>query len=1301
MIQSGRDTKVFTGTMDQDTEARYLGPANYRYLLNGRTAINSQGTFGAVEDVMGNVLVPNLNLPNVGVNKVIGSYEDIAGQSCIYFVYNSNGFHGIYRWFANSPLSLNGSIETIYQVKQPAAYYDFYPNPLNFQSTKLITGINLVEDLLCWTDDYNEPKCINITRANNTNKQFVFELYLNDLSFQSDVNYVVDLYINAVFQASINWTSLASNSNNYKTRLIEAQTALSLNPNIFVENKETYLVITAATVGDYALFINDNSANQSQIIPQNFYPDFPSYPALNHQLFTRVKYPAVCNPNCSFVNFAQTQTFGVYNNNFTLGNGQWVNVGVGPPTAFYNYPANQVINFELTLTFSIAGWIPGTSSFQVEMTPYQIYDHPLNGGNGSFTLTWTWTYSDIFNNPQLSWFFIFTNCAAQVVGGTYKATDAATNTLLWYTGVVQSGILFSFGVPIAQWPGLDLQGGNLNVNLNRFSITEKTPLYRIKYIYVDKQHSVYSAYSQLTIPNNFVNNAYIEIDFSDKRLQNITTLCDIDKVIVAHSIDDGTTWFDIAELDRHEWVGQNKQFFYYDGNSINVTVDPAEALLQFHAVPLVSKAQEYVDQRIFDGNITEGYDKIKIDIFIKIIYVPLNGPDITQQRTLIPYVSKAYWKRGYNGKIGIVYYDDADRKTGVCTWIDNEVLIPTYMADQSQGFNPASIELTIRNTPPSWATKYQIVRTVDNFQLEYLIWNTNGYRYVDKYGNPTIQPNLYAYLILDLSQTNYVTQTVEVGAKISWTYVAGDRIKFICDENLTIFNDNDLLIVQVIGDEVWVRVQDIPVIFLPGVNDTLVFEVYSPNNKNEEDYDVYYEFGECYELGEVFINNNYQKYHKGNLQNQDLTTGAPAILELKNGNVYYRNIDFYYGVTQPAPPNIPQTFQAYFSSQQPYFANEQNFYGNGRTNSPFVEGRKTYNGIRFTDISVSNRNNINVNQPLNVEEYLQEYGKLNKLQVVNNDVLKLIFGNSYQLSVYISQGIIRQTQGAGNLISLSDQVAGNSRLIQRTLGTINSESVVVNDEGDMFGYDENEGVVWVSSGNGLIQISDRGMKSVFKQYSNERKSTLAISETPAIYDLYHDEYIITLNTIQNAPGATKNFPGYTIAYNKQKGGWTSYYSFIPDYYGRVRDYVVSFVKGQLYVHDRNSIAKEFYGTQYNRELTYVSNKDFPKVRDFKAISINGIGLNDVPSIRVIPFEGYPNGMFSLLTKRFFKVLEGVQYAYFQKDRLTPGMQANQVNAMANGRNLKGQVLEVTLVNDDTTKSSIYSSEIIYFYSEHS
>ena len=40
-----------------------------------------------------------------------------------------------------------------------------YSPPLNFQSDTIITGINIIDDMLFWTDNYNEPKKINITRC--------------------------------------------------------------------------------------------------------------------------------------------------------------------------------------------------------------------------------------------------------------------------------------------------------------------------------------------------------------------------------------------------------------------------------------------------------------------------------------------------------------------------------------------------------------------------------------------------------------------------------------------------------------------------------------------------------------------------------------------------------------------------------------------------------------------------------------------------------------------------------------------------------------------------------------------------------------------------------------------------------------------------------------------------------------------------------------------------------------------------------------------------------------------------------
>ena len=43
---------------------------------------------------------------------------------------------------------------------------------LNFSKVHLITGINLIEDLLFWTDNYNQPRKINITTAIEDNTYY-------------------------------------------------------------------------------------------------------------------------------------------------------------------------------------------------------------------------------------------------------------------------------------------------------------------------------------------------------------------------------------------------------------------------------------------------------------------------------------------------------------------------------------------------------------------------------------------------------------------------------------------------------------------------------------------------------------------------------------------------------------------------------------------------------------------------------------------------------------------------------------------------------------------------------------------------------------------------------------------------------------------------------------------------------------------------------------------------------------------------------------------------------------------------
>ncbi len=157
------EKKIFAGGgLNFDDEARIVPPNDYRRLLNGRSGTGDQAGDGSIENVRGNVLVTEFNsviesagtingLPG-GQNVCIGALEDIQNKKIYYWIYNSSGSHQI-REFDIKTKRLSLIIED--------------PN-LNLQKDFLITGANIVEGLLRWTDNFNDPGRINVVRAKNT-----------------------------------------------------------------------------------------------------------------------------------------------------------------------------------------------------------------------------------------------------------------------------------------------------------------------------------------------------------------------------------------------------------------------------------------------------------------------------------------------------------------------------------------------------------------------------------------------------------------------------------------------------------------------------------------------------------------------------------------------------------------------------------------------------------------------------------------------------------------------------------------------------------------------------------------------------------------------------------------------------------------------------------------------------------------------------------------------------------------------------------------------------------------------------
>lgn len=143
------------GKMNKSIDDRLLPEGEYRDALNIQVTKNDIGedsNTGVAHTIKGNSLsYTTLGLDNT--YDIIGHLFDDRKNKAYFFVTN-NSDHRIYGWDASTP-----SAAPIIIVSGPF---------LNFNKANRITGINILEDLLFWTDNRNQPRRIDVTLADNT-----------------------------------------------------------------------------------------------------------------------------------------------------------------------------------------------------------------------------------------------------------------------------------------------------------------------------------------------------------------------------------------------------------------------------------------------------------------------------------------------------------------------------------------------------------------------------------------------------------------------------------------------------------------------------------------------------------------------------------------------------------------------------------------------------------------------------------------------------------------------------------------------------------------------------------------------------------------------------------------------------------------------------------------------------------------------------------------------------------------------------------------------------------------------------
>jgi hypothetical protein len=158
------------GRMNKTFDERIVPQGEYIDALNIRMGSTEQSEVGVIENSKGNTVLTALKFQGVPLSnqaRTIGSIVDGARETIYWFVHDPNfpvSFTaplGKIDMIVSFNENLNVLTYHIVSVNNPSI---FNTTTLNFNPQYLITGINIVDDFIYFTDDYNQPRFFNIKK---------------------------------------------------------------------------------------------------------------------------------------------------------------------------------------------------------------------------------------------------------------------------------------------------------------------------------------------------------------------------------------------------------------------------------------------------------------------------------------------------------------------------------------------------------------------------------------------------------------------------------------------------------------------------------------------------------------------------------------------------------------------------------------------------------------------------------------------------------------------------------------------------------------------------------------------------------------------------------------------------------------------------------------------------------------------------------------------------------------------------------------------------------------------------------
>ena len=608
-------------------------------------------------------------------------------------------------------------------------------------------------------------------------------------------------------------------------------------------------------------------------------------------------------------------------------------------------------------------------------------------------------------------------------------------------------------------------------------------------------------------------------------------------------------------------------------------------------------------------------------------------------------------------KFGVVFYDFAGRNAGVYTLPAASIsLQPRTYSDPSY---ISAVNVTLDFTPlqiPEWAVSYQIVRTKNLTYASFVQGYTKSVQYVgkDKDGNylfGTGDNTVY-------SETYDTTKVAGVAIDLSgitsyglgYTYNEGDYVNLFFQNNKTF----RAAVIAQVGQFVIVQAKDYG--SLPFFNSNgLLFEIAGDRKTFLEE--PFYEVGEAYPV------------NAAGLSNRSLSKPIVTVL----GDTYIRTrtfetLPFLIEIMNPDDGHWQEWLSDIGRINIEPLNNGRSIrstnicYSNVFLQSTEVNGLSSFDSLDFRDLDLS----TGAIRKLTLTNRTQEYGSV-MLAICENETNSIYLGET------------RIIDNAENVIlATSGEVIGTINPLKGSYGTVHPESVYAS-EGSVYFVDAIQGKVVRYSSNGLEPVSQNGMSRFFTsnlfEISPEDRRLFGVVDKRTECYLFYLPQMAAHETLGDytppiiSPHVLRT--GRVFSYLPELQGWNTTLSFEPEWMDALGETLLSWKNGRLFVHDTGY--NTFYGVVYPSTVSFIVGSPAAFVKTPEAIAIEGSRAPDWVHLR----GENPYVQSTDLELQEFISKEGVHYASFLRDRLTPGYGTRE-QALLFGEAVRSQFLKIAI-----------------------